>query len=112
MQNLGVKLLAVSFCCFGALLGQALREVCVAPAADWFHDRLELLVLAALGNLIGLSALVICFRRRAAEPPLESPVYVMEALIRGLPANNRVAFPLFSVAWLLGAILGMALKVQ
>jgi hypothetical protein len=59
---------------------------------------------------LGLSALVVFFRRRASEPPLESFVHPLEVVIRGLPASNRVAFVLFALAWLVGVILGMSLS--
>lgn len=112
MQNLGVKLLAVSFCCIGVLLGQVLREISFRHPTVWMRERLDLLAFALLGNFLAFSALIVCFRRRAAEPPLESSLRPIEVLVRGVPANNRVAFLIFSAAWVLGTVLGMAFKGQ
>ena len=109
LQTLGIRLLTVSYCCIGALLGQFLRGALLSRPTDWSQDRLDLLAIAVLGNFLGLSALIVCFRRRAAEPPLESIVHPVEVILRGLPASNRVAFVLFTVAWLAGVILGMSL---
>ena len=109
LQNLGIRLLTVSYCCIGGLLGEFIRAAIRSRPADWSHDRLDLLAFALLGNFLGLSALIVFFRRRAAEPPLESIVHPLEVVIRGLPASNRVAFVLFTLAWLVGVILGMSL---
>jgi hypothetical protein len=112
LQNLGIRLLTVSYCCIGALLGQFIRGALPGRPTDWSQDRLDLLAFALLGNFLGLYAMVEFFRRRAAEPPLESFVHPLEVIIRGLPASNRVAFILFTLAWLVGIILGMALTVS
>ena len=108
LQNLGIRLLTVSYCCIGALLGQFIRAALRSRPADWSQDRLDLLAFALLGNFLGLSALVVFFRRRSAEPPLESLVHPLEVIIRGLPASNRVAFVLFTLSWLVGVVLGMS----
>lgn len=110
MQILGIRLLTVSYCCIGALLGQFIHGMLPGHTTDWSQDRLDLLAFALLGNFIGLSALILFFRRGAHEPPLDSIVHPLEVVIRGLPAGNRVAFALFTLAWLVGLILGMTFK--
>ena len=112
MQNLGIKLMAVSYSCIGGLLGQFIRCALPGHPPDWLQDRMDLLAFALLGNFLGLTCLLLIFRRRAVEPPLDSIVTPVEVLLRGLPANNRVAFLLFSAAWLVGLLLGMGLTVQ
>ena len=109
LQNLGIRLLTVSYCCIGALLGKFIGGALLSRSIDWSQDRVDLLAFALLGNFLGLSALIVFFRRRSAEPPMESFVHPLEVLIRGLPASNRVAFVLFTLAWLAGVILGMSL---
>lgn len=112
LQNLGIRLLTLSYCCIGALLGRFIPAALHGRAADWSQDRLDLLAFTLLGNFLGLSALILFFRRGAAEPPLDSLVHPLEVIIRGLPAGNRVAFALCTVAWLVGVILSMSLRVS
>ncbi len=112
LQSLGVRLLTVCYCCIGALLGQCIRAGLLGRLGDWTQDSADLAAFAVLGNFLGFSALVLFFRRRSAEPPLDSPVYPIEVLLRGLPAGNRVAFALFALAWLVGTILGISLPVS
>ncbi len=107
LQNLGIRLLTVSYCCIGALLGQVIRGTLPGRPHDWSQDRLDLLAFALLGNFLGFSALVLLFRRRATEPPCESLFHPLAVIIRGLPAGSRVAFSLFALAWLAGVVLGM-----
>jgi len=107
LQNLGLRLLTVSYCCLGALLGQVLRAALSGKAYERPRDGFDLLALALLGNFLGFSALVLLFRRRAAEPPCESFLQPLAVIVRGLPAGSRVAFALFILAWLAGVALGV-----
>ncbi len=78
---------------------------------EWLQAHLDMLALALLGNFLGLTGLVLFFRRGLADPPLGGPVSVLDGLLRGFRVNNRLAFCLFAVAWLLGLVLGMAVRV-
>jgi len=112
MQNLGIKLVAVSYCCTGALLGQFIRAAFLGRHSDWLPQRMDLLAFAMLSNFIALSCLAVVFRRRAVEPPIDGLSRPFEVLLGDSPANNRVAFLIFSVAWLMGVLLGMSFSIQ
>lgn len=112
LQVLGIRLLILSYCCIGVLLGQFIPAALHGHSTDWSQDGLNLLAFTLLGNFLGLSALVLFFRRGAAEPPLDSLVHPLEVVVRGLPAGNRVAFALCTLAWLVGVVLGMSFKVS
>jgi hypothetical protein len=105
MRGMGVKLLALSYSCTGALLGQLCALI--FRRSDVLHEKPDLVLLVVLGNLVCLPALVLFFRRGLADPPLASPFSLIHALIHTRSVTNRVACFLFAAAWVLGLILGL-----
>jgi len=110
MRGMAVKLLAVSYSCTGALLGQLFALIC--RRSDALHDKPDLVLLVLLGHLLCLPGLVLFFRRGLEDPPLTSLVELPEALIRARSVTNRVACILFAAAWVFGLILGFWFSVR
>ncbi len=111
MQSAGVRLAVVCYCCIGALFGQLLRGTVPGTRTDWLPEHLDVLALALLGNFFGLTGLVLFFRRGLAEPPLGNVLSVVEGLVRGIRMNNRLAFAVFALAWLLGVFIGLSVRL-
>ena len=110
MRGMGVKLLALSYSCTGALLGQLCALI--FRRADVLHENPDLVLLVLLGNLLCLPALVLFFRRGLADPPMASPFSVLGALITTRLVTNRVACFLFAAAWIVGLTLGFWLFLR
>ena len=106
MQNLGIRLLVMSYCCMGCALGQLARLLLVVRTHERLHEAFDLFPFIVLANFLGVSGLVLFFRRGIAEPAIGTVTKPVEILWRGGAANNRMAFFLCTTAWVIGLLLG------
>jgi hypothetical protein len=106
MQNLGIRLLVLSYCCMGCVLGQLVQWLPGGRPAEHLHEGLELLPFSLLANVLGISGLVMFFRRGLGEAGIDRWTEPFEVLLRGGAANNRIAFFLCATSWVVGVLLG------
>jgi hypothetical protein len=111
MHSLGIKILAIFYCGAGGIFGEFIRAVLRGRASEWFTDRRGFLIGIAVSNVIAISCLVLLRRRSVVEAPMQSIGRPFEIVVRGLPVTNRVAFLLFSIAWVIGLILGIVFSI-
>ena len=103
MRKLGISILAVCYFGAGSSIGSILFDLWHGRGDQVFHAY-GILAFTALANLVLLPCLLFIWRQRNAEPDARQSAEMRPSslLLPELPFNNRIAFLLFSVAWVIG----------
>jgi hypothetical protein len=113
MHNIGILIVGILYFAAGGMLGSALFE--------WWHGRITEFMrepgpfwFTIVANLLGLPCLYLLWRKRNTVMPIQSGnsrLRFFALALHGLPVNQRIAFLLGSVLWVIGFVVALVFSL-
>ena len=104
MRKLGISILTLCYFGAGSSIGSIIFDLAHGRSDQVIHEY-GIMAFTVAANAVLLPCLIHIWRQRNADPAVtmeSSEMRLSRLFLHGLPFNNRIAFLLFSVGWVIG----------